>query len=170
MSLTPKRQQYPFDSSGYKYVAMSDIIRFQRQWETFERVENFNDIVYQKLEAANRSELYYQYRTSEELNDYRNGQQLHMKKFPTVSFVSIADRPMPNVKFLDPPPLITQPIRQNASFLTATSSSERTEQENDLAIYVHASTYNQAHTYQYIFPSNEEKLAYYRAEKRLFST
>ena len=47
----PLRTQYPFDTTGLKYVSMSDIMRFQRQWETFEKVENYNDIIYQKLQT-----------------------------------------------------------------------------------------------------------------------
>ena len=165
----PLRTQYPFDTTGLKYVSMSDIMRFQRQWETFEKVENYNDIIYQKLQAGNRTQLYYQFSTSEELNDYRNGQLLHVKKYPTVSFASISDRKMPNIVYDSPPPYITLPIKQNATFQVSKPASEKTEEVNDLAIYVHASTYNIQHTYKYNFPSNEEKLAYDRAEQRVFA-
>jgi hypothetical protein len=172
MSLTPLRQQYPFDSSGLKYKSMSDIMRIRTQWETFERVENYNDIVYQKLTQGNRTEMYYQFRIGGELNDYRNGQQLHVLKFPNLppsTFDSISDRPLPNVTYTTPPPYVSQTIKQNAAFQEATSASEQTEQVNDLTIYTYVSTYNNQHTHQYIFPSNEEKIAYQRAQRLLFS-
>ena len=165
MSIAPQRKQWPYDSSGNRSKSMSDIMRIRRQWETFERVENYNDIIYQKLVTGNRSELYYQFYTNEELNDYRNGQQLHALKYPTVSFKSISDS-YPNAMFNGPAPYVSQPIKQNASFGESISSSEKTEQRTDLAIYMHASTYNSEHTVQYIFPSNEEKMAYGRAEQR----
>ena len=146
---------------------MSDIMRLRRQWETYERVENYNYAVYQKLLSGDRSQLYYQFQTNEELNDYRNGQQQHTLKFPTVSFQSISDT-YPAVTFLKPPPNVTpQAVKENASFGKSMLSSENTARANDLAIYAYASTFNSQHTVQYIFPSNEEKMAYDRAEQRL---
>lgn len=168
MPRKPARTQYAFESSGYKSKSMSDIMRFRRQWETFERVENYNFNIYQQLLVGNRSELYYQFTTSEELNDYRNGQQLHSLKFPQISFKSISDS-YPNTSFEGPAPYVSQPIKQNASFLKAIPSSDKTEQVNDLAIYVYASTFNAGHTVQYNFPSNEEKLAYKRAEQKILN-
>ena len=166
MSSTPSRTQWQFDSSGYKSKSMSDIMRMRKQWDTFERVENYNYGIYQKLLGGNRSELYYQFNTCEELNDYKNGQQLHSLKFPNVSFKSISDT-YPNVAFSGPAPYVSQPIKQNASFSVSMLASDKTAQANDLAIYVYASTFNSEHTVQYIFPSTEEKMAYHRAELRV---
>ena len=164
-----QRKQYPFDSSGLKYKSMSDIMRLRRQWETYERVENYNFAVYNNLVKGDRAGLYYQFSSNEELNDYRNGQQQHMLKYPQVTFGSIADT-YPAVNFANPPPtFVPQTIRQNASFQQAISSSENTERANDLAIYAYASTYNSQHVIQYIFPSNEEKMAYERAQQRVLT-
>jgi hypothetical protein len=169
MSLRPQRTQYIFDTSGYKYISMGDIMKMRQDWETFENVENYNDIIYQKLQLGNRNDLYYQFKGNDELNSYKKGQQLHIKRYPDVSFVSISERTMPNVTFTSPAPYITQPIRQNAEFAVAIRSSELILQNNDLAIYSHVSTYNKDHVHQYIFPSNEEKMAYDRADRRINS-
>jgi hypothetical protein len=164
--MNPLRTQWAFDASGLRSKSMSDIMRLRRQWETFERVENYNDIIYQKLTQGNRSELYYQFQTSEELHEYRNGQQQHSTKYPSVSFASISDK-YPATQFTGPAPYMSYPIKQNATFAQAIQSSEKTFQQNDLAIYAYASTYNAEHVVQYIFPSNEEKMAYDRAEQRV---
>ena len=142
-------------------------MRLRKQWETFERVENYNFAVYQKLMSGDRSQLYYQFTSNEELNEYRNGQQQHISKYPNISFPSISDT-YPAVSFSAPPPTVApQSFRENASFAQSILSSENTARATDLAIYAYASTFNAQHTVQYIFPSNEEKMAYARAEQRL---
>lgn len=72
---------------------------------------------------------------------------------------------MPNVEFSGPPPNVSQTIKQNSQFAESVPSSELTGNRSDQAIYEHVSTYNGEHTYKYIFPSNEEQLAYHRAER-----
>ena len=54
-------------------------------------------------------------------------------------------------------------------FSTSMTSSEYMGQQSDMAVYVHVSTYNSQHKYKYIFPSNEEKMAYHRAERIILS-
>ena len=168
MSIQPLRTQYVYDLSGVRSKSMSDIIRMRTQWETFERVENYNDIIYQRLKLGNREKMYYQYKDREEANDYKNGQQLHIARYPNLppsTFNSISNKPMPNVVFSTPPPYVSQTIKQNSDFSNSVPSSEQTSNKSDLTIYQHVSTYNSVHTYKYIFPSNEEQLAYHRAER-----
>ena len=163
------RTQYIFDLSGVKYKSQSDIFTLRRQWNLFESVENYNYNIYQLLLQGNRGSMYYQFKPGE-FTDYRNGQLQHIARYPWLpptTFASISDKPFPNVTFTTPAPYTWLPIPQNATFSEAVLASERTKQQNDLAIYSHVSSYNKEHTYQYIFPSNEEKMAYYRAEHRL---
>ena len=172
MVLTPLRTQYPFDLKGVKSKSMSDIFRMRQQWEAFERVENYNDIIYQQLKLGNRSKPYYTFQSKDEINDYRNGQLLHISRYPDLppsTFNSISERIMPDVYFYSPPPYETQSIKQNGTFSNAISSSEQTKIQNDNSIYMYVSSYNSAHQYKYIFPSNEEQLAYHRAEQRILT-
>ena len=167
------RTQYPFDLSGVKYKSRSEIMALQRQWETFERIENFNSIIYQRLSIGLRDQTYYQYRTSEEMNDYRIGQRNHILRYPwlpATTFDSISLQNVPYVStFLSAPPNYTTGKTRGIVFSTPMTSSEHLGQQSDLAIYVHVSTYNGQHKYQYIFPSNEEKMAYHRAERIILS-
>jgi hypothetical protein len=167
---TPKRTQYFFDLSGVKYKSKSDIMTMQRQWDTFERIENHDDVIYQQFEAGNRSNTYYQFRERAEATDYRNGQELHILRYPNLpasTFDSIRNRPMPNVAIKTPPSYYYNTPTRGVYFSTATTSSEQTSALADLSIYTHVSSYNATHVYKYAFVSNEEQLAYHRAERRI---
>ena len=169
MSLTPQRTQYPFDLSGVKFKARSDILRMQRQWDTFERVENYNDIVYQKLLTGDRGTLYYFFKDREELNDYRNGQQLHILRYPTLppsTFDSISLRVMPDVAVTVRAPIYSM-VPRSIPQSTVMTSSEVTSALSDMTIYTYVSTYNSEHVFKYTFTSDEEKMAYHRAERRV---
>ncbi len=165
--MEPLRTQYFFDLSGVRYKSRAEILKMQRQWETFERIENYNDVIYQRFALGYRDKTYWQFVNREELNDYRNGQELHVLRYPYLpagTFDSISGRTMPDVPVLTQPPNYSQVSREIVSAPPITSS-ERTENAADMSIYMHVSTYNSAHVYKYIFQSNEEKMAYHRAER-----
>lgn len=164
---TPLRTQYPFDLSGVRYKSRADILKMQRQWDTFERIENYNDIVYQRFSLGYRDKPYWQFVNREELSDYRNGQELHVLRYPSLpsgTFDSVSGRPMPDVPVLTQPSNYSQVSREIVS-APSVPSSERTEKTADMSVYIHVSSYNATHVYKYIFESNEEKMAYHRAER-----
>lgn len=165
-NLKPLRTQYAFDLSGVKYKSRSDIFRIERQWNTFERVENFNDVIFQRFELGLRDQTYYRFKDREEANDYRNGQELHILRYPylpATTFTSISERAMPNVTIIAGPPSDSQ-IPRGIYYSTTMLASVRTENEANLAVYRYVSTYNSAHVYKYNFVSDEEKMAYHKAE------
>jgi len=165
---TPTRTQYAFDLSGIKYRSRADTLKLQRQWETFEKVENFNNVIFQRLSLGIRNEGYYQYSTSEEQNDYRAGQQSHIARYPSLPpaiFDSISLQQVPTVTPLTDVPICSMSMTRGVVFSTSMTASDYSAQQSDLSIYKYVSTYNSQHKYQYLFPSNEEKMAYYRAER-----
>jgi hypothetical protein len=169
---SPTRLQFGFDLSGIKYKSRQQLIDLQRSWETFERVENENNIVFQRLSLGLRDKMYYQFRTREEMNDYRTGQTNHILRYPWLPssmFDSISIQSVPYITPLNRPPNYSLAINRGVLFSTAMTSSEYLAQQADLTIYTHVSSYNSMHTYKYIFPSNEEKMAYHRAELILLS-
>lgn len=178
--LTPKRIQYVFDLSGVKYASQADIMARARAWDTFERVENHDDMVYQLLLQGRRDQLYYQFRDRAEANDYRIGMDLHTKRypgvvntkvFPNIGFSAVRLLPMPSVTFINNPPMESaSPPSRGMNFSTPITALEYQMQQSDMAIYMHVSTYNSVHTYKYNFTSDEERLAYHRAEKRVRTT
>lgn len=179
MVLTPQRTQYPPQLSNIKFRTPIQTATLTRQWETFERVENYNDIVYQQLQQGNRGTLYYQFVNESERKDYNAGQTLHVNFYTTLpasTFASISNRPMPNVPvFIKAPtcqtsmPVIVQLTSSSNTVYTQTTNksaakaSETTTAMADCAIYTTVSTYNSTHVYQYNFVSAAEKQAYQRA-------
>lgn len=164
---SPTRLQFCFDLSGVKYKSRQQVMDLQRTWETFERIENDNNIIFQRLSVGLRDKMFYQFRTREELNDYRTGQTNHILRYPWLPpsiFDSISIQSVPYITPLNSPPNHSLTMNRGALFSTAMTASDYLAQQADLTIYTHVSSYNSVHTYKYIFPSNEEKLAYHRAE------
>jgi len=140
----------------------------ERQWNTFERVENYNDIIFQRIQNGFRDELFYQFVDQGELLDYNNGQQLHNLTYPQLSgcgtFSSISLQTITQYPTYVPAPeiIMTTTLRAGPKPLL---ESEKAAQEADMATYIHVSTYNGVHTFQYNFTSDQERLSYYRAER-----
>lgn len=164
---TPKRTQFFFDLSGVKCKTGGDIIRLRQAWETFENVENNDDIVYQKISSGIRSQLFYQYKNREEMNYYKIGQNLHEQRYPGVDFTPIRDLPFPNVPSITGIPTVNGPPKICGPFQNTITSSERLGAINDMNTYIYISSYNSLHAYKYTFKSDDEKLAYQRAERSL---
>jgi hypothetical protein len=167
MPLTPQRTQYPPQLSNIKFRTPIQTATLTRQWDTFERVENYNDIVYQQLQQGNRGTLYYQFSNQTDLKDYAAGQTLHVNYYsnlPASTFASISTRPMPDVPVLVRAPQCTPMVPIRATTLSAPAASATTMACADMAIFCTVSTFNSAHHYQYNFPSAAEQMAYGRAE------
>lgn len=167
-SYNPLRTQYVFDLSGIKFRSRSDILAMQRQWETYERIENFNDIIYQRFSIGDRSQTYYQFTGQAERNDYRLGMQLHINRYPWLpagTFDSISARPMPDVVVRSAAPNYTISPMPLAPIPGAIPESVSTDNRADVVIYTNVSTFNSIHYFKYNFVSDEELLAYHRGER-----
>lgn len=168
MSNSPTRTQYPFDLSGVKFKSRGDILTMQRQWETFERVENYNDVIYQRFEAGDRSQTYYQFRDQAEKNDYRVGMQLHMNRYPWLpegTFDPISSLPMPDVVVRIAAPNYTFSPNPLGPTKAAIPESVATDNTADMVIYTYVSSFNAVHYFKYNFVSDEERIAYHRGER-----
>jgi hypothetical protein len=165
---TPLRTQYPFDLSGVRFKTRMEILTMQRQWETFERVENYNDIIYQRFSVGDRSNTYYTFRNREEMTDYRVGQQLHLNRYPSApegAFESISLRAMPDVAVRIGAPIYMMGQNPILPIKNAPPASATTTAVSDMAIYAHVSTFNGTHMFKYNFVTDDERLAYHRAER-----
>ena len=172
MSFQPNRTQYCVSNLVIRFKTKSESLRLQQQWETFERIENYDSVIYQRIQAGYLDKTYYVFRSSAEYNDYRAGQLLHIQTFPKLhasTFAPIRDRVYP----LSPSTIVltSRPVESNVSRCvkptTPLTGAEYTMQLSDLEIYTKVSTFNQVHVLKYTFPSNEEKNAYERASRRL---
>ena len=167
MSLTPLRTQYPPQLSNIKFRTPMQTATLTRQWDTFERVENYNDMVYQQLQKGNRGTLYYQFVNGTEQKDYYAGQMLHINYYsnlPASTFASISSRPMPDVPVLIP---ASQCAPTPPSLTSAVAASETTQACGDLSIFYTVSSFNAVHKYKYNFQSADEQMAYGRAERAI---
>lgn len=144
----------------------------QEQWNTFERVENYNDIIYQKFEQGLRSNMYYVFRSDAEFKDYRAGQQLHIITYPNLpasTFDPISQRPMPDVVPKEPSPYETNVMRGIVNKVVPTAS-EQAATAADLEIYTYVSSYNAVHQLKYQFVDDEEKTSYERGFQKVFGS
>jgi hypothetical protein len=162
---TPRRTAYPFSAVNVRYKTVSERLLLQEQWNTFERVENYDDIIYQKYEKGLRDETYYLFASDQEFKNYKAGQILHVNAYPNLppsTFDSIRNRPFPNVAPVTALPYITntENFRANKRVPVA---SEIAAANADLAVYIYVSTYNDAHALKYVFLDDDEKTAYMRA-------
>lgn len=167
-SYSPLRTQYPF-SANTRYKTRSDILIMENQWEIFERVENYNDIIYQRIQDGFRDQPFYHFLSNQELKDYKRGQELHILAFPNLpasTFASISERPLPTTPAKTSLPYYHQ-VEKSINPPPSISAEELTQQRADTEIYIYVSTFNYSHVYKYNFVSDEEKMAYYRAEKRI---
>jgi hypothetical protein len=165
------RTQYFYDLSGVKYKTKSDLLTLRRQWDTYERVENINFSIYKTI-LKGIYQPWYVFASNEEASDYRVGQLLHVNRYPNIPsalFQSISLAPTPIPKDSGGPPRFAQAPSQIVS-ANPISEGQKTENNADMSIYIHVSTYNVLHsTFTYQFQSNEEQLAYHRAEYRLYA-
>lgn len=176
------RQPFLFDLSGVKCKSRSEILTMQRQWDTFEHIENYNDQIYNRFCQGLRDKPYYQYRDMSEKNDYRVGQMLHVNRYPFLTtdaristiagvpvstLASISDRQIPNVEVIAGPQNYSQVSKICVPTSTMLSQAEYIAQQSENSVYIHVSTYNGVHRYKYNFVSDEEKLMYLRAERRV---
>jgi hypothetical protein len=175
------RQPFLFDLSGVKCRSRTEILTMQRQWETFERIENYNDQIYNRFCQGLRDKPYYQFRDMGEKNDYRIGQMLHINRYPWITadpristisgipvstLASISERQIPNVEVIASPQNYSQISKMCIPTSNILTSAEYMAQQSENAIYMHVSSYNSGHKYKYMFTSDEEKLMYLRAERR----
>jgi hypothetical protein len=170
MSFTPKRTQYPFSDVNIRYKSKSEALIMQNQWDTFERVENYDDVIYQMYEVGDRSKTFYLFASDAEFKAYNAGQLLHINTYPTLpgsTFASIRDRPFPNVRTKTSLPYWTGVERFVVNNIVPTAS-ELALQQADLEVYAGVSTYNGTHVLKYQFVDGDEKAAYDRAMLKLF--
>lgn len=161
------RTQYLFNASYYRYKTRSEIEILRRQWETFERVENYNFEIRARMNAGYFDQKWYTFLSNAEFLDYRRGQALHIAQFPTVDFTSESEKFVQQSTIIVGVKYETREAPRGTYFSTSISDSERMKNQSDLATYIAVSTFNGTHVYKWQFSSDEERLAYDRASLRL---
>ena len=101
----PQRSTFCLSERIFNNKSLLEINQIRTQWDTFERVENYNSIVLNKLanETPNESSsgvvtpAFYQFINSAEKTDYNLGQLAHTVAYPdNVDFIKpYSSRPIP---------------------------------------------------------------------------
>ena len=168
---TPFRSTFCYiPPSSFIYKSRQDITDLKRQWETFERIENYNSIVANKLANTipDDKQVYYIYVDNQEQIDYTQGQLAHIQRYPDISdfLVPYAKKPI----------LYTSTISTIISNLglndrigpcpneptsVIISNEQRIQNRKSNDIYIRVSTQNAIYPKSpYKFGSNEEYLLY----------
>lgn len=161
------RTAYPFFASYYRYKTRSEIEILRRQWDTFESVENFNNLIRARMNSGYFDKKWYTFISNSERLDYRRGQALHIAQFPTIDFTSESEKFVQQSTIIVGVAYETREAPRGTYFSTSISDSERIKNQNDLNTYISVSTFNGTHVYKWAFSSNEERLSYERASLRL---
>jgi len=103
--IAPMRSTFCFPESTMKYKSRLEIRQFREQWNTFERIENYNSIVRNKLaqtvppegKSGTSTPAFYQFQGSAEKTAYNLGQSAHTVTYPdeTDFLVPYAAKPIP---------------------------------------------------------------------------
>jgi len=106
--LEPMRSTFCYVNES-KYLSGADVIEHRRQWDTFERIENYNSIILDKLAqtvpkphngtAGNGygGGIFYNFIDQQERNDYLAGQRAHITALPNVDdfLIPYSKKPIP---------------------------------------------------------------------------
>jgi len=174
----PLRSTFCFPSSSFFNQSHQDILELKNQWNTFERIENYNSIVLNTLAQELPKEsgssvtdsVFYQFNSSQEKTTYKLGQLYHTVVYPdVVDFQQpYASRPIPYTStvlstikgqtYVDLPSTIVC-----SKFIPPPPLDQDTVLNNRLGlnIYVRVSTQNALFPKSpYKFASNKEYITY----------
>lgn len=177
----PNRSTFCFPASTMKYKSKMEIMQLRNQWNTFERIENINSIVLNKLgntlpieaSSGTSAPVFYQFTGSDEKTAYNQGQLAHTVTYPEVTefLVPYSAKPIPYTSTILSTMKGTnyEPIAPGASTfcsnilptLPRKDSDILLRNKNALNLYVRVSTQiAQFPRSPYKFSSNNEYITY----------
>lgn len=184
--IVPFRSTFCFPASTMIYKSRMEIRQLKNQWDTFERVENINSIIQNKL--ANRLPIeagsgfsepaFYQFVNSDEKTAYNLGQLAHTVTYPDVTdflvpysakpiaYTSTVISTLAQIKY---PPILSTTICSNVlPPLPPLDSDMLLRNRNGLNLYVRVSTQvAQFPKSPYKFKTNDEYITYNEYKKLL---
>ena len=70
-----------FDLSGFTGLPFGTALQYKLDWDTFERIQNYNSNV-STARATGTGLTYYTYASGKEQISFINGQNLHYRRYP----------------------------------------------------------------------------------------
>jgi hypothetical protein len=71
-----------FDLSGFKGLSFGTAMQYKTDWNTFERIQDYNSNVSTSRALGSTGQTYYIYRSGDEKISFTNGQNLHYRRYP----------------------------------------------------------------------------------------
>jgi len=175
MPLEPMRSTFCYENTSANLTA-ADIIDRRKQWDTFERVENYNSAILNQLgetvpkpqNGERDGSVFYNFANQKERNDYLAGQRAHVRALPNVNdfVVPYANKPIPYTSSV-----ISTLATVNPQMMTGPCPNERPgkpisyeeliSNRKGLSIYIKVSTQTGLYPKSpYKFKNTEEYLMY----------
>ena len=167
------RSTYSFIHETKAYLLQKDLITLRKQWDTFERVENYNSIVYSTLLGKPLSargdtvtdSVFYLFKGEGELLEYKQGQLDHIAEYPSVTdfLTPYSKRPIFTVSDIlgDASIFPTQVVDPRIDKSNVLTNKERLTNITALNLFVKVSTQTSLYPKTpYKFSSNQEYLLY----------
>jgi hypothetical protein len=70
------------DLSGFKFLTFSQKTEYQRAWQIFDNVQNYNSNVSTLRSAGEQTLTYFQFISGEEKTKFLQGRLLHIQSYP----------------------------------------------------------------------------------------
>ncbi len=80
-----------FDLSGFRAVPQSVKVDYQTYWNVYNRIQIYDSNVSTVRGEGDKKATYYQYVSYDERNSFINGQMLHIRRYPGISWAPVRD-------------------------------------------------------------------------------
>jgi len=170
--IVPQRSTFCFVNTT-TFLYHSDLFALKKQWETFERIENYNSIIYSTINGTGIPEkgadsetnpLFYTFTSDAELQEYRQGRLNHISEYPAVNdfVVPYAQKPLAVKDIINDTNIFyTTPCCKNIDKSKLLTNDERLNNITALNLYVRVSTQTAMYPKSpYKFQSAQEHLLY----------
>ena len=172
--IVPQRSTFCFVHNTEYFLKHSEIFTLKQQWDTFERIENYNSIVYSTINGTGTLQtqasdspttpLFYTFTSDAELQDYKQGRLNHIAEYPAVAdfVVPYANKPLAIRDIIgDPNIFYITPCCQNIDKSKLLTNNERLYNQTGLNLFVRVSTQTAMYPKSpYKFQSAQEYLLY----------
>ena len=79
-----------FDLSGFLAVPSSLKIKYQDDWNTYNRIQIVNSNISTLRAIGDKTQIYYTYSSYDELISFQQGQYLHVQRYPNSNWSAVS--------------------------------------------------------------------------------
>ena len=79
-----------FDLSGFLAVPSSLKLKYQDDWNTYNRIQLVNSNISTLRALGDKTQIYYTYSSYDELISFQQGQYLHVQRYPNSNWSAVS--------------------------------------------------------------------------------